>query len=249
MPGRSAFFSTRVTPGRASKLALPPCSSLELSNAAIDAGTGRADPSARCVLECDLATHSCVLCSLVPGGPRQAALGAVITNDPAQRAWFFLKARVHPAARSHGHRIVTYRLTNQRRLSCAGTRPALLPRARPAHRGQGDTPVVGRCGAEAGAAAGRAGACPHRSSPGGACSRAAESPRWCLRHDRGAAPERRRGARLRSAVRRRLGGVHRVHAGAPGAHASEPSRAHQSSSEALEQRARRGWPPEVTARA
>ena len=132
MPGRSAFFSTRVTPGRASKLALPPCSSLELSNAAIEAGTGRADPSARCVLECDLATHSFVLCSLVPGGPRQAALGAVVTNDPAQRAWFFLKARVHPAARSHGHRIITYRLTNQRCFSCAGPRPALLPRARPA---------------------------------------------------------------------------------------------------------------------
>ena len=45
------------------------------------------------MLECDLATHSFVLCSLTPGGPRQAALGTVITNDPDQTAWLFLKAR------------------------------------------------------------------------------------------------------------------------------------------------------------
>lgn len=243
MPSR--FVSLTVTPGVDCKVILPPCSALTLSNAAL-AAQPKSAAFGRCVLECDLATHSFVVCSLLTTGVRQAAPEITITNDPDEPAWFFLKVRAplcskllrtcsaaHPPARS----------------GLAGERPALLPRARPAHRGQGDTPVVGRCGAEAGAAAGRAGACPHRSSPGGACFRAAESPRWCLRHDRGAAPERRRGARLRSAVRRRLGGVHRVHAGAPGAQASEPSRAHQSSSEALEQRARRGWPPEVTARA
>ena len=49
MGTRSAFFSTRVSPGKACKLALPPCSSLELSNVALEAGTGQADPSARCV--------------------------------------------------------------------------------------------------------------------------------------------------------------------------------------------------------
>ena len=98
MRTRSAFFSTTVRPGKATKLALPPCSSLELSNAAIEPAA-KPHPSARSVLECDLATHSFVLCALVPVGPRQAALGAVITNDPAQRAWFFLKARARAPTR------------------------------------------------------------------------------------------------------------------------------------------------------
>mmetsp|Transcript_50050 Transcript_50050/g.153995 ORF Transcript_50050/g.153995 Transcript_50050/m.153995 type:complete len:190 (+) Transcript_50050:86-655(+) len=189
MPSR--FVSLTVTPGVDCKVILPPCSALTLSNAAL-AAQPKSAAFGRCVLECDLATHSFVVCSLLTTGVRQAAPEITITNDPDEPAWFFLKA-----SGPHSFHVLG------RLIEDKATR---------------------------------------RSS-------AAESPRWCLRHDRGAAPERRRGARLRSAVRRRLGGVHRVHAGAPGAQASEPSRAHQSSSEALEQRARRGWPPEVTARA
>ena len=34
-----------------------------------------------------------MLCSIIPSGPHQAALGTVITNDPDERAWVFLKAR------------------------------------------------------------------------------------------------------------------------------------------------------------
>mmetsp|Transcript_21074 Transcript_21074/g.45237 ORF Transcript_21074/g.45237 Transcript_21074/m.45237 type:complete len:314 (-) Transcript_21074:330-1271(-) len=87
----SRIFATWVKPGKDCKVKLPPCSALEIKNAALSTSSG--SPSERCVLECDLATHSFVLCSLAPGGPRQAALGTVITNDPSEPAWLFLKAR------------------------------------------------------------------------------------------------------------------------------------------------------------
>ena len=80
-----------VTPGTPCKIALPPCSALEIKQAAL-AGNEPL-PAERCVLECDLASHSFLLCSIVPNGPHQAALGTVITNDPAEPAWVFLKAR------------------------------------------------------------------------------------------------------------------------------------------------------------
>lgn len=85
------LFRVKVTPGKESKVYLPPCSALEIRNAALSIESGR--PSARSVLECDLATHSFVLCALVPNGPRQAALATVITNDPNEPAWLFFKAR------------------------------------------------------------------------------------------------------------------------------------------------------------
>ena len=84
------FFSVVVTPGEQCKVELPPCSALEIKLAAL------AQPgpiTARCTLECDLATHSFVLCSLPPGGPLQATIATVVTNDPDLPAWLFLKAR------------------------------------------------------------------------------------------------------------------------------------------------------------
>lgn len=84
------FFSVVVTPGEECKVELPPCSALEIKLAAL------AQPgpiTARCTLECDLATHSFVLCSLPPGGPLQATIATVVTNDPDLPAWLFLKAR------------------------------------------------------------------------------------------------------------------------------------------------------------
>ena len=70
---------------------LPPCSALEIKHAALVS-----KPKLRCTLACDLATHNFVLCSIPPGGIMirimQAALGTVVTNDPDQEAWLFLKA-------------------------------------------------------------------------------------------------------------------------------------------------------------
>jgi len=86
----SNFVSYTVTPGKACKVMLPPCSALEIKNAAL---VGAEPLTGRCTLECDLATHSFVLCSLPPGGKRQAVLGTVLTNDPDQSAWLFFKAR------------------------------------------------------------------------------------------------------------------------------------------------------------
>ena len=80
-----------VTPGTPCKIELPPCSALEIKQAALS-GIERL-PAERCVLECDLASHSFVLCSIIQNGPHQAALGTVITNDPDEPAWVFLKAR------------------------------------------------------------------------------------------------------------------------------------------------------------
>uniref|UniRef100_A0A7S2GQM9 Nucleoplasmin-like domain-containing protein n=1 Tax=Haptolina brevifila TaxID=156173 RepID=A0A7S2GQM9_9EUKA len=81
------FFSLTITPGEDCKVLMPPCSALEIKHAALVA-----KPSARCTLECDLATHRFVLCSIPPGGPMQALLSTVVTNDPDQEAWLFLKA-------------------------------------------------------------------------------------------------------------------------------------------------------------
>ena len=80
-----------VTPGTPCKIELPPCSALEIKQAALSGIEPL--PAERCVLECDLASHSFVLCSIIPNGPHQAALGTVITNDPDEPAWVFLKAR------------------------------------------------------------------------------------------------------------------------------------------------------------
>jgi len=84
------MIALTATPGKQCKVVLPPCSALELKNAAL-APPGEC--SSRAVLECQLATRSFVLCSLTPDGPRQAALGTVVMNDPEQAAWVFLKAR------------------------------------------------------------------------------------------------------------------------------------------------------------
>ena len=90
--GRPRFLSVAVAPGQDCKVALPPCSAIEIRNAAL--AVGSAGPlTERCTLECDLATHSFVLCSLPPGGPMQASLGTVVTNDPDTPAWLFLRAR------------------------------------------------------------------------------------------------------------------------------------------------------------
>ena len=87
----SKFIGLVVRPGEDCKVELPPCSAFEIKHAALAVG-GR--PSERCTLECNLATHSFVLCSISrASGPLQAVLGTVVTNDPAQSAWFFLKAR------------------------------------------------------------------------------------------------------------------------------------------------------------
>ncbi|EOD09680.1 hypothetical protein EMIHUDRAFT_459910 [Emiliania huxleyi CCMP1516] len=89
MPSR--FVSLTVTPGVDCKVILPPCSALTLSNAAL-AAQPKSAAFGRCVLECDLATHSFVVCSLLTTGVRQAAPEITITNDPDEPAWFFLKA-------------------------------------------------------------------------------------------------------------------------------------------------------------
>ena len=86
----SKFIALTVRPNESCKIDLPPCSALDIKHAAL-ATDGK--PSERCVLECELATHSFVLCSIPPNGPLQASLGTVITNDPAQAAWMFLRAR------------------------------------------------------------------------------------------------------------------------------------------------------------
>jgi hypothetical protein len=84
------FVSYKVTPGEECKVEMPPCSALEIKHAALMAG---APPKERCTLSCDLATHQFVLCSLPPGAIKmQASLGTVVTNDPDQTAWLFLKA-------------------------------------------------------------------------------------------------------------------------------------------------------------
>lgn len=84
------FLSLVVTPGTECKIVMPPCSALEIKHAALAAA--KKPPMSRCTLECDLATHTFVLCSLPPGGPMQASLGTVVTNDPDVSAWLFLKA-------------------------------------------------------------------------------------------------------------------------------------------------------------
>ena len=86
------FLSLAVKPGEDCKVAMPPCSALEFKHAALAADRG-APPTERCTLECDLATHQFVLCSLPPGAPMQASLGTVVTNDPDAPAWLFLRAR------------------------------------------------------------------------------------------------------------------------------------------------------------
>ena len=83
------FFSTIVRPGAECKVELPPCSAIEMQHAALAEG---GPLTTRSTLECDLATHSFVLCSLPAGGPLQARLGTVVTNDPDAAAWLFLKA-------------------------------------------------------------------------------------------------------------------------------------------------------------
>ena len=91
MPNSRPILTVVVTPGTPCKIELPPCSAREIKQAALSSIEPL--PAERCVLECDLASHSFVLCSIIPSGPHQAALGTVITNDPDERAWVFLKAR------------------------------------------------------------------------------------------------------------------------------------------------------------
>lgn len=91
MPTVARFVALTVTPGVPCKVILPPCSALQLSNAALAAQPGQS--FGRCQLECDLATHSFVICSLLTTGVRQAGLDVAITNDPAEAAWFFLNAK------------------------------------------------------------------------------------------------------------------------------------------------------------
>jgi len=91
MPTKERFVALTVTPGVPCKVILPPCSALSLANAALAAQPG---PSfGRCHLECDLATHSFVVCSLLTTGVLQASLDVTITNDPDETAWFFLNAK------------------------------------------------------------------------------------------------------------------------------------------------------------
>ena len=91
------FLALTVEPGVDCKVSMPPCSALEIKNAALAPAeksfTGKGKQQQRCTLECDLATHHFVLCSLPPGGHQQASLGTVVTNDPDAPAWLFLKAR------------------------------------------------------------------------------------------------------------------------------------------------------------
>jgi hypothetical protein len=91
VPMPTVFVALTVTPGVPCKVILPPCSALQLSNAALAAQPGQS--FGRCQLECDLATHSFVICSLLTTGARQAGLDVAITNDPDETAWFFLNAK------------------------------------------------------------------------------------------------------------------------------------------------------------
>ncbi|KOO29354.1 hypothetical protein Ctob_002000 [Chrysochromulina tobinii] len=87
---RTSLIACKVTPGdKGCKIAMPGCSALEIKHCALAPG---APPDARCTLALDLATHNFVLCSLPPGGRMQATLSTVVTNDPDQMAWLFLKA-------------------------------------------------------------------------------------------------------------------------------------------------------------
>ena len=96
-PMAPRFLALTVEPGVDCKVSMPPCSALEIKNAALAPAeksfTGKGKQQQRCTLECDLATHHFVLCSLPPGGHQQASLGTVVTNDPDAPAWLFLKAR------------------------------------------------------------------------------------------------------------------------------------------------------------
>ena len=92
----SSIIALVVEPGVDCKVSMPPCSALEIKNAALAPAVklaGKQQAQQRCTLECDLATHHFVLCSLPPGGHQQASLGTVVTNDPDVPAWLFLKAR------------------------------------------------------------------------------------------------------------------------------------------------------------
>ena len=111
MPPSASFIAYEVKPGDACKIAMPGCSALEIKHAALASGSSS---NARCTLECDLATHSFVLCSLPPGGRMQASLGTVVTNDPNETAWLFLKA-TGPCAFHVLGRLVIDRPTEDRR--------------------------------------------------------------------------------------------------------------------------------------
>ncbi|KAL1524603.1 hypothetical protein AB1Y20_019492 [Prymnesium parvum] len=85
----SKLIALTVRPNEPCRVDLPPCSALEIKQAAL----AHASPRGRAVLECDLATHRFVLCSIPPCGPLQASLSTIVTNDPAHAAWMFLRAR------------------------------------------------------------------------------------------------------------------------------------------------------------
>lgn len=117
---KQRFVSLKVTPGVECRVNMPPCSALEIKHAALAAG---GPSTGRCTLECDLATHHFVLCSLPPGGHKQATLGTVITNDPDANAWLFFRARGPQTFHVLG------RLSIDNRRSAAPAKPELSSRA------------------------------------------------------------------------------------------------------------------------
>lgn len=142
MPSTHRFVALTVTPGVACKVILPPCSALQLCNAALAAQPG---PSFdRCVLECDLATHSFVVASLLTTGVRQAALEVAITNDPNETAWFFLKVSLaHLYTRSLPLPLCLNRPSAVAPLAGAG--PARVPRYGLHRRGEARQRLLSTC--------------------------------------------------------------------------------------------------------
>ena len=108
MASTSRLIALTVTPGRSCKIAMPNCSAMELKHAALAPAVASASQSERCTLECTLATRSFVLCSLPPGR-MQASLGTVVTNDPDETAWLFLKATGPRAVHVFGRLIISSR--------------------------------------------------------------------------------------------------------------------------------------------
>ena len=107
-----------VRPGEDCKVVLPPCSALEIKHAALTAGS---PPAGRCTLLCDLATHGFVLCSMPPRGVRmQASLSTVVTNDPDQSAWIYLKATGERAFHVIGRLVVDRKSAAAKAPSAAG---------------------------------------------------------------------------------------------------------------------------------
>ncbi len=133
----TSLIACKVTPGdHGCKIAMPGCSALEIKHCALAPG---AAPSTRCTLEMDLATHNFVLCSLPPGGRMQATLHTVVTNDPDQTAWLFLKATGPRAFHVLGRLIVD----GKERTGVAAANKAAWAAVREQHRRSGAPVSIG----------------------------------------------------------------------------------------------------------